>query len=89
MAVLTLRGSEQKCIRKYIIEFFRMDTKYRGHCILKDFVIDQENNEAYADIKTRDGWYTACLKFEAKFGSNIFPIEFALSKYGGEINVCI
>ncbi|KMT22979.1 hypothetical protein [Clostridium cylindrosporum] len=81
MAARKLRGTDIKCIRSYMVDFFRIDTEHEGHCVIKDFVVDEELDEAYADIKTKNGWYSACLRFEQRFGRNIIPTDFSFSKY--------
>lgn len=67
-------------IKQLILDFFEMDINPSGNPRVKDFIVDEEYSEAYADIKTRNGWYSAYLGFEQK-SHNIFPTEIAFSKY--------
>lgn len=81
MAVRKLTETDVSCIRDYIVCFFRMDTGYEGYCALRDLSVDEEYDEAFADVQTPNGWYSTYLKYEKRIGLDVLPVDFGLSNY--------
>lgn len=80
-----LDSENKKRIKQYIVDFFKVDIGCAYSCRINDLVIDEEYDEAYADIHSGGVWYSAYLQFEKRSNLNIIPTNFILNEYKGVV----